>query len=96
MFHSPTYRTRYAEFLKIDFPRLPLTSDLKLFHALAEKGAELVTLHLVESPKLNEFLTRFSVAGSNEVEKIVYAEEWRDAGGKTHRWLCFYQQDAIL
>ena len=38
VFHSPTYRTRYAEFLKIDFPRLPLTSDLKLFRALATQG----------------------------------------------------------
>ena len=27
IFHSPTYRSRYAEFLKIDFPRVPLTSD---------------------------------------------------------------------
>ncbi|MBI5042566.1 MAG: DNA methyltransferase, partial [Nitrospirae bacterium] len=34
VFHSPTYRTRYAEFLKIDFPRLPLTSDLALFKTL--------------------------------------------------------------
>ena len=36
VFHSPTYRERYAEFLKIDFPRLPLTSDRELFKALAE------------------------------------------------------------
>jgi predicted helicase len=34
VFHSPTYRTRYAEFLKIDFPRVPLTSDVKLFRKL--------------------------------------------------------------
>jgi len=38
VFHSPTYRSRYAEFLKIGFPRLPLTSDKELFKALAEKG----------------------------------------------------------
>src|SRR5690606_24166358 len=31
VFHSPTYRERYAEFLKIDFPRLPLTGDVALF-----------------------------------------------------------------
>lgn len=48
VFHSPGYRSRYAEFLKIDFPRLPLTGDLKLFHALARLGSELVPLHLVE------------------------------------------------
>ncbi|MFM5899706.1 MAG: type ISP restriction/modification enzyme [Dolichospermum sp.] len=37
IFHSPIYRTRYAEFLKIDFPRLPLTSNENLFNELAIK-----------------------------------------------------------
>ena len=72
VFHSPTYRTRYAEFLKIDFPRLPLTSDKELFKVLAAKGAELVSLHLMESPVLNSFITGYPVAGSNEVEKVSY------------------------
>ncbi len=75
VFHSPTYRTRYAEFLKIDFPRLPLTSDKKLFKLLAEKGAELVTLHLMESPALNNLITGYPVTGSNEVEKVTYDEK---------------------
>lgn len=48
IFHSPTYRTRYAEFLKIDFPRLPLTTDRALFRALCLLGANLVALHLLE------------------------------------------------
>ena len=52
MFHSPGYRSRYAEFLKIDFPRLPLTGTLPLFHALARLGGELTALHLLESPIL--------------------------------------------
>jgi len=72
IFHSPTYRTRYAEFLKIDFPRLPLTSDKELFKALSKKGAELVSLHLVESPVLNNLITSYPIAGSNEVEKVTY------------------------
>jgi len=46
--HSPGYRNRYAEFLKIDFPRLPLTGNLELFRALAKLGGELVSLHLLE------------------------------------------------
>jgi len=75
VFHSPTYRTRYAEFLKIDFPRLPLTSDLKLFRALAAKGAELVALHLMESPKLDDLLTEFLVKGDNMVEKAQFADD---------------------
>jgi len=48
IFHSPTYRARYSEFLKIDFPRLPLTTDLELFRKLCTLGSELVALHLLE------------------------------------------------
>ena len=77
IFHSPTYRTRYAEFLKIDFPRLPLTSDKQLFKALAAKGAELVSLHLMDSPMLNNLITRYPVAGSNTVEKVSYDDNNR-------------------
>ncbi len=53
VFHSPGYRSRYAEFLKIDFPRLPLTGNLELFRALARLGGELTALHLLESPILD-------------------------------------------
>jgi len=72
VFHSPTYRTRYAEFLKIDFPRLPLTSDKVLFKSLAAKGAELVALHLMESPVLNNLITGYPIAGSTSVERVSY------------------------
>jgi predicted helicase len=74
VFHSPTYRSRYAEFLKIDFPRLPLTSDKRLFKSLDRKGAELVALHLMESPTLNNLITKYPVPGSNVVEKVAYNE----------------------
>lgn len=77
VFHSPTYRTRYAEFLKIDFPRLPLTSDKGLFRALAEKGAELVALHLMEAPVLNNLITKYPISGSNQVGKVAYNEPER-------------------
>ena len=75
VFHSPAYRKRYAEFLKVDFPRLPLTGDLKLFRSLAAKGAGLVALHLMESPKLDELITEFPVKGTNEMEKVQYTEQ---------------------
>lgn len=45
VFHSPTYRKRYADFLRADFPRLPLTSHFELFRKLADCGGELVNLH---------------------------------------------------
>jgi len=54
VFHSPIYRSRYAEYLKIDFPRLPLTDNLELFQALALAGAKLVSLHLMKSSSGNE------------------------------------------
>ncbi|MDP2897030.1 MAG: type ISP restriction/modification enzyme [bacterium] len=75
VFHSPGYRRRYAEFLKIDFPRLPLTSSLDLFRALAKLGGELVALHLMESPKLDKPITEWrGAAPSGEVEKVSYVE----------------------
>ena len=82
VFHSPTYRERYAELLKIDFPRLPLTSDRALFKALAEKGKELVALHLMESPVLNQLVTGFPATGSNEVVRVRYVEPGQDEAGK--------------
>ena len=49
--YCPTYRTRYSEQLKNDFPRLPITNDKKLFAQLVKLGNELVNLHLLgENP----------------------------------------------
>jgi predicted helicase len=75
VFHSPTYRSRYADFLRIDFPRLPLTSDKKLFAALVKKGEELVSLHLLKSPKVDNFITSYPEAGNNVVEKVVFTPD---------------------
>ncbi len=69
VFHSPTYRERYAEFLKIDFPRLPLTSDVNLFATLVKLGAQLVSLHLMKSPALSALMTTYDVEGDNEVAR---------------------------
>jgi hypothetical protein len=74
IFHSPTYRKRYAEFLKIDFPRVPLTSDKALFRKLCALGGELVALHLMESPKLDKLVTKYPKKGSDTVENVRYLE----------------------
>ncbi len=74
VFHSPTFRERYAEFLEIDFPRLPLTSDRALFSSLAQKGAELVGLHLMRSATLNNSAISFPVDGDHMVEKTDFKE----------------------
>jgi hypothetical protein len=70
VFHAPTYRDRYADFLKTDFPRLPLTSDVELFRGLCALGDELVALHLMER-RLPE-TTTYPIRGSDTVETIRY------------------------
>ena len=69
VFYSPSYRSRYAEFLKIDFPRVLLPSSLDLFRELARLGGELVALHLLESPALDTPRTEF-VGNNRQVRKI--------------------------
>jgi hypothetical protein len=85
VFHSPGYRTRYAEFLKIDFPRVPLPGSLDLFRDLAKLGGELVALHLLESPLLDTPRTEF-VGANGVVSKVTYTPDhggtvWIDGGG---------------
>lgn len=72
--HSPSYRQKYKEFLKIDFPRAPYPNDLKSFKELVLLGAELRSLHLLESPKVRKYITTYSVDGSNIVEKPIYKD----------------------
>ena len=67
--HAPTYRSRYAEFLRLDFPRVPLTSDRALFRTLAAKGAALVALHLLESPDLADSAVQYPVPGDDVIER---------------------------
>nr|EDZ39832.1 MAG: DNA methyltransferase/helicase [Leptospirillum sp. Group II '5-way CG'] len=71
--HSPEYRSRYAGFLKIDFPRIPLTSDRELFVSLCRLGQELVSLHLLE--KDLPISTTFPIPGENIVESVRYEPE---------------------
>jgi hypothetical protein len=80
VFHSPCYRSRYAEFLKIDFPRLPLTGNLELFRELSRQGGELTALHLLESPKLDQPITEFIGGRNPEVEKVSWSKNtvWVD------------------
>jgi predicted helicase len=80
VFSSPSYRSRYAEFLKIDFPRLPLTGKIDLFRALAKLGSELAAFHLLESPKFSHPITEYIGGRHSEVEKISWSENtvWID------------------
>jgi predicted helicase len=76
VFHAPTYRTRYAAFLKTDFPRLPLPPDAETFHVLTALGAKLTALHLMEAPELKQHGIGFPVAGGHVVQKMRREERY--------------------
>jgi hypothetical protein len=85
IYYSLNYRCRYAEFLKTDFPRLPLTSKLQLFKELSSFGKELSEIHLMESVKLSRFITKFIGAIGSSVEKITFSNNtvWIDKRNTT-------------
>ena len=83
VFHAPTYRSRYAAFLKTDFPRLPLPPDAATFHALAALGEKLVALHLLEDPGLAKHGIDFPIGGDHVVKKMRGADRYAPPAGDT-------------
>ncbi len=74
--HSPAYREKYKEFLKIDFPRVPYPKDKDTFWALVKLGSVLRGLHLMESPVLDKFITGYPVDGSNTVTRRITRKDY--------------------
>ena len=74
--HSPAYRAKFKEFLKVDFPRIPYPKDSAEFARFRDAGRELRMTHLMRDaePTLSETRARFPVAGDNTVDKV----EWED------------------
>jgi predicted helicase len=72
IFHAPIYRQRYAEFLKIDFPRIPLTANAALFWELVIKGDKLVKYHLMKETGTE--ISTYPIPGSDIVEQVKYHE----------------------
>ncbi|MFA7327188.1 MAG: type ISP restriction/modification enzyme [Candidatus Kapaibacterium sp.] len=65
--HSPAYREKYKEFLKIDFPRVPYPKDKKKFWQLVNFGSQIRQLHLLETA--DKYITSYPNDGSNIVER---------------------------
>ena len=70
--HSPTYREKYKEFLKIDFPRVPYPTNEKTFWSLVALGTQLREIHLLEHPIVEKFITQYPIDGNNVVTKPKY------------------------
>jgi len=75
VFYSNIYREKYADFLKIDFPRVPFTKNYDLFIEMAELGKQLTDLHLLKSKLLDNPGSKYQGDSENDnVEKIIYNE----------------------
>jgi predicted helicase len=73
--HSPTYRLRYSEFFKTDFPRIPYPTCRNMFDLLSKYGKELRELHLMESSSLLNVSLPFPESGSDKVESIIFKDQ---------------------
>jgi hypothetical protein len=79
--HSGTFRERYAVFLRKEFARIPLPGDRAVFEELATRGAELIALHLMQSPKLDHLITAYEGPANPQVGRVGWSDDtvWLDA-----------------
>ncbi|TAE01157.1 MAG: hypothetical protein EAZ97_03810 [Bacteroidetes bacterium] len=79
--HSPNYRLQYADFLKMDFPKIPFPNSLPTFENLARLGQELIDAHLLR--KIPALEVGMAIGnGTNEVSEIRYVSESEVLGKK--------------
>ncbi|MBL0725636.1 MAG: N-6 DNA methylase [Alphaproteobacteria bacterium] len=83
MLHSPSYRNKYKELLKIDFPVIPYPADVVKFKQLVEYGKELREIYLLESLKLENNYTAnpiaaYPVAKEDEAADVVEIVKYKD------------------
>ncbi|WP_173384374.1 type ISP restriction/modification enzyme [Fibrobacter succinogenes] len=77
--HTPSYREKYKEFLKIDFPRIPYPENKEEFERIVSIGNKLRRLHLMEEIPPQQ--TSFDIEGDNTVSEIRFDKEIPDQVG---------------
>ena len=88
--NSSTYQSKYFEFLKSDFPRIPYPTNKDNFWQLVKLGGELRQLHLMESDKLGNYITQYPVSGDNVVTRPIGKNDFEitDSKSRTGRvWI---------
>lgn len=71
--YSNIYRQRYAQYLRMDFPRIPFTENNELFSTMAALGLQLSELHLMTSPLLKNPIAKYQGKGNSDmVTEITY------------------------
>ncbi len=72
VFYSPAYRSKYAAELRIDFPRVPFTADPEFFRQVAALGQQLIDLHLLRNPALNNPRVKYQGSGDDRIQAVRY------------------------
>jgi very-short-patch-repair endonuclease len=67
VFYSSEYRQTYAEFLRVDFPRVPFPAKAEVFQRMTALGQRLIALHLLKSPELHPPAIRYQGSGEDDV-----------------------------
>lgn len=82
--HSPTYREKYKEFLKIDFPRVPYPKNQQIFWQLVEFGSKLRQIHLLESSTVEQYITSYPIDGDNSVTRKITKKDYEIHNHNAH------------
>lgn len=67
--YSNIYRTRYDDFLRADFPRIPFTGNKELFEKIAHLGMKLIDLHLLRFPEAED-KARLEGEGDGRIREV--------------------------
>jgi hypothetical protein len=67
--YAPAYRAKYAQLLRMDFPRIPFAAEPPVFARMAALGERLAGLHLPRSPDLDPPACRFEGQGDDRIGK---------------------------
>ena len=73
--YSRFYREKYKEFLKVDFPRVPYPANAEQFQMIAEKGNELINIHLMKGADRWPISVTFPENGDNIIEELTWSAE---------------------
>ena len=73
--YSTSYRNKYKEFLKIDFPRVPYPTDVEKFDRIVAKGQELIDLHLMKGADRWPMIVSFPINGDSIIEELSWSAD---------------------
>ena len=74
--HAPSYRSKYKELLRVDFPLIPYPQHRDLFWRLVTLGGGLRRLHLLTSSKLGTQITSYPIMGHDTITTRIAKRDW--------------------